>query len=251
MKKGATARSKTLRVEDVLPAGWLNCFSRSHRVVGIGCDLGTTTKDKSNPTAIAVGQQVNLTTYARLVLRFKNDDPEVLRAIFGLILDGLASIDLRARRLCIDATNERFFAVDLRKALVAKVPVELIINSEKTTYGGEEMLWKQYLANLFINTIDDGYLALPPAKWLQTDLRQTVRDRGTFVCDVMEDGGHGDCHRALENMLHAIVAKGGPAEAQGAQVGQYGSKRGTFDPKRDAGRLRAAVEGRRGPRRAV
>ncbi len=233
-----TPRRKIIRVEDVLPKGCFNLFSRTHPKVAIGLDLGTTTKAKSNPTAVAVLQQVHLMHYVRLLLRFKNSDPAVLRAILSMILEGLASVELRARRLCIDATNERFFAVDLRREFAGKVPVELIINSEKTTYGGEDMLWKNYLVNLCVNTVEDGYLALPAGKWVQTDLRQTVRDRGTFVCEVIEDGGHGDCHRAIENALHGLVAKGGPIDAQALQVGKYGAGKRS-DPRRDVGRLSA------------
>ena len=129
------------------------------------------------------------------------------------------------------------------------MPVELIINSEKTTYGGEAMLWKNYLANLFINTIDDGYLALPPGKWLQTDIRQTVKDRGSFSCDVIEDGGHGDCHRAIENMLHGLIAKGGPVEAAPMAVGGYGRRAGAT-PGRGRGRLRSSHRSA-GPRRPI
>ena len=244
-----STRRPIVRLEDVLPTGWIDTFSRDHRRIAIGVDLGTTTKDKSNPTAVAVGQQVGLMNFARVVLRFKNDDPAVLRALLLFILEGLRGAGLSARRLCIDATNERFFAVDLRREFAGKVPVELIINSEKTTYGGEEMLWKAYLANLFINTIDDGYLALPPGKWLQTDIRQTIKDRGTFVCDVLEDGGHGDCHRALENMLHGLVAKGGPVEASPLPVGSYRAGRGV-DPRRERGRLRSSYRSK-GPRRPI
>ncbi len=242
---------RSVRLEAVLPAGWVDLFSRAHPVIGIGVDLGTTTNKKSNPTAVAVAQKVSLTTYMRLVLRFKNDDPAVLRALLEFILDGIRGAGLNVRRLCIDATNERFFAVDLRRELAARVPVELIINSEKTTYGGEEMLWKNYLANLFINTIDDGYLALPPERWLQLDVRQTVKDRGTFACEVLEDGGHGDCHRAMENALHAVVAKGGPVEAAAARLGGYRGKAGAapVDPRREVGRLSRQV--RRPQRRAV
>ncbi len=244
-----STRRPIVRLEDVLPNGWLALFSPHHRRIAIGVDLATTTKAKSNHTSVAVGQQVGMMNFARVVLRFKNDDPAVLRALLRFILDDLRAAGLSARRLCIDATNERFFAADLRREFAGWVPVELIINSEKTSYGGEEMIWKNYLANLFINTIDDGYIALPSGKWLQTDIRQTVKDRGSFVCEVIEDGGHGDCHRAIENMLHGLVAKGGPAEISAAQVGSYGAGAGT-NPNRERGRLKSRSRPG-GPRRPI
>lgn len=213
-----------IHVADILPSGWLDAFSREHRQIGIGLDPATTTKAKSNPSAIVVAQRVNLMHFARLVLRFKTDDPDVTTFLLMAIVSALRSRGLSVRRLCILATNERFFAVSVRKKMVGKCPVELVIESEKTTYLGEEMLMKAYLGNLFVNTIDDGYLALPPEEFVKTDLRLVVRDRGTFDCDLGEDGGHGDIFAAGGAAIHGITAKGGPPEAHAAQVGTFGAK---------------------------
>ncbi|RME68570.1 MAG: hypothetical protein D6781_10670 [Verrucomicrobia bacterium] len=188
----------------------------------LGIDLGTTEKKRSNPTALSVLQQVGLSYYARLVLRWKTQDPNVTRAVLRHVITHLPH-GLRARRLCVDATNERFFATDLRREFAGTVPVELVIASEKTTYAGEQMTMKQYLGNLLINTIDDGYLALPAEAWLRRDLRQTVRVRGTFEADVDADGAHADATRSLELALHALVTRAGPAEAAAAAVSSLGN----------------------------
>lgn len=206
----------SIRVDDILPAGWLDVFSPSHPRIGIGLDPATTTKQTSNPSSVTLVQQVNLLYFERLVLRLKTDDPDVFEWLFKTILAGLSSRGLHARRLCIAATNERFFAVTMRKRLAGKVPVELIIESEKTSYLGEEMLYKAYLGNLVVNTIEDGYLPLPPCDWLKKDYRSVIRERGTFDAELLEDGGHGDCFVSAGLALHALRMKGGKAGAEAA-----------------------------------
>jgi hypothetical protein len=206
----------SLRVDNILPPGWLDVFSSQHPRIGIGLDPATTTKQTSNPSSLTIVQQVNLLYIERLVLRLKTDDPDVWEWLLRAIVGGLRSRGLSARRLCIAATNERFFAVTMRKRLAGKVPVELVIESEKTSYLGEEMLYKAYLGNLVVNTIEDGYLPLPPCDWLKKDYRSVVRDRGTFDAELLEDGGHGDCFVSAGLALHALRMKGGKVEAQAA-----------------------------------
>lgn len=216
---------KAIKADSILPAGWLSLFSDVHPRIGIGLDPATTTKKTSNPSAITVTQQVGLMFLARLIIRYKTDDPDVTEMILRQIIDGLRSRGLSVRRLCILATNERFFAVSLRKKFVSKVPVELVIESENITYLGEKMLVKAYLGNLVVNTIDDGYLPLPPEPFVKTDMRLVVKDRGTFDSELGEDGGHGDTFASTGASLHALKTKGGPAEAAGAQIGTFGAKR--------------------------
>ncbi|HLP02119.1 MAG TPA: hypothetical protein VK163_08840 [Opitutaceae bacterium] len=212
----------SVRLQDLLPSGWLDVFDPQYPRIGLGLDIATTTGGKSNPSALAITQEVGLMRMVRSVVRFKTDDPDVTTGLIELAHAGLRSRGLNARRLCIDATNERFFAVQLKRKLAGKLPVELIISSEKTTYMGEEMLWKVYLGNLLINTADDGYLGIPPLDWLKNDLRQVVRDRGTFTAEVTEDGGHADCFDGIKLSLHALKAKGGRGDVKAAGPGTLG-----------------------------
>ncbi|WP_043586297.1 hypothetical protein [Geminisphaera colitermitum] len=211
---------KTVNAEHVLPVRWRESFLPDFPRIGLGLDLGTTTKKKSNPSVLAVNQQVSLTHVMRLIVRWKTDNPAVTRSIVETVVRGLPH-GLRARRLCIDATSERFFASDLRSQLAGIVPVSLVISSETTSYGGESMLFKSYLGNLFVNTIEDGYVALPPDDWVKTSIRLVTRDRGTFDTDVAEDGDHGDVFDAIKLSIHAVTAKGGPITAHAAQVGAF------------------------------
>ena len=211
-----------------LPAGWPDLFAPDAPRVGLGLDLGTTAKGKSNPSALVCVQQVGSFYYARLVARWKTAAPAVTRAMLRHVIQGLPH-GYRPRRLCIDATSERFFAADLRREFAPLVRVVLVINSEATEYRGERMIFKVYLGNLLVNTFEDGRLALPADRWVHDDIRQVVRDRGTFDAPVAEDGAHADVFAALQLALHALVAKGGPVEASGMSRGVYGGGAGAGD----------------------
>lgn len=209
----------SVSVSTILPPGWATVFSTKHPRIAIGIDPATTTKKKSNPTGIVVTQQVGLFYYQRLVLRLKTADPDVIHAILLAITNGLRAHGLIVRRVCILATNERFFAVALRKKLAGLAPVELVIESATISYLGQEMKIKAYLGNLFVNTIEDGYLPMPSEDWLKKDVRSIVKNKGTFDAELLTDGGHGDCFDAGGAALHGLKGKGGPAKADAAPVG--------------------------------
>lgn len=211
-----------MNTENILPADWTDLISPDQPRLGLGIDPATTTKKRSNPTAIALVQESGFMAYVRLVLRYKTADPAIARAIIRMIISGLPH-NLRIRRVCIDATNERYFAADLRRQLAGIVPVSLIVSSESTTYLGEKMSFKNYLGNLLVNRMEDGYLALPPEDWVKRSMRQVTIERGTFTADVAEDGEHGDVFDAVKNGLHAITSSSGPAEATAVAVGSAGN----------------------------
>lgn len=221
-----------MKVSAALPAGWADFISPEHPRIGLGLDIGTTTKQKSNPSVLSLVQEVGMTYFVRMLISWKAKDPAITRAIITLVLDGIPH-GLRARRLCVDATSEKYFAVDLRSELSRRIPVELVVSSESTEYLGEKMIFKVYLGNLLVNTIDDGYLALPKETWIQKDFRSVIRDRGTFEAEVDDDGRHGDCFDSVKLALHSLIAPGGPVAADGCQVGAYGS-----DKRRTLSRLR-------------
>ena len=181
-----------------------------------------TTRKKSNPSAIAVLQQVGLSYFVRILLRFKTSDPRVTTALLRELATGLPH-GLKTRRICILATNERFYAAQLRRELSGTVPVEPIIESEATTYMGEQMLVKSYLGNQLVNTIEDGYLPLPDVPFVKADIRQVVRDQGKFNAEPDENGNHADGFCAIGAALHAIIGSGGPAQAKAIDITQSGN----------------------------
>lgn len=187
--------------------------------LGVGVDLATTTKRKSNPSALAVAEQLGKDFYIRALVRWKTNNPDITRAFIDLALNLPNS--RRVRRLCIDGTSERFFAADLKRSLAGRGAVEIIIASETHEYRGEKMIFKRYLGNLLVNTANDGNLILPPGLWVNKDLRSVQGT--TFDADVDENGNHADCFVAIENAIHAITSGGGPAVANAVALSSIGA----------------------------
>lgn len=187
--------------------------------IAVGVDPATTTKKLSNPTGIVVTQREGLDYIVRAAIRFKTNDPAVTRAFIDLAIN--LPGNRRVRRVVILATSERFFATDERSRLAGKVPVELVIESEKTSYMGEEMTFKLYLGNLVVNTFNDNQLAVPNAVWLRNDLRQP--EGATFNADPDENGNHADAFCALGASLHGLISAGGPATAAAVPLSSIGA----------------------------
>ena len=209
---------RILSIADALPLGWLDHLAENTRL-GSGLDVATTERATSNPSSLAIVEEVGMMFFVRLLMRWKTADPEVTKALIRLVISSLALRRRRLVKLCADATNERFFATDLRSALVGMVPVELVISSEAITYRGEKMPTKTYLGNLYVNTIDDGRMALPEEKWIADDARLVTRDRGGFDAAVDKQGNHADTFDAVKLALHSLIGRGGPATASAASTG--------------------------------
>ena len=205
-----------LHINDVLPTGWRGYFSPTGRI-GMGLDVGTTTKAKSNPSALAITQEFGVDFVVRLALRFKTSNPEITYRIIEQCLE--LPHDLRIRKLCVDATSERYFAAELKSRFSGRLVVEPVVSSESIEFLGQKMNVKSYLGNLFVNTIDDGHLWLPSESWLERDIRSVKSEKGTFDAEVDEDGNHADCFDAIKLSLHALITNGGPVEAVAASVG--------------------------------
>ena len=208
-------KRRGISLEQALPDDWK--FHLGQGALGYGVDLATTTKKLSNPSALAVVEKVGLDFAVRLAVRWKTDKPAVTRAMIERALD--LPRDRRARRLCIDATSERFFATDLQAALAGKVIVELVIASETAKYLGREMSFKLYLGNLLQNACNDAQILLPNAAWLQADLRQP--EGGTFIAEVDETGNHADCFGAISLAIHGLTVGGGPVRAYPTHVSSH------------------------------
>lgn len=213
---------KTLRVQDILPENLGDFIDPAHPRLGLGLDLATTTKKKSNPSALALAQEVSPSIFYRLVLRWKTDDPDVTRAILSGVLDRIPH-GLRVRGLAIDATSERFFASDLRRDFSGRLPVQLVVSSEGIRHGGEDMNYKSYLGNTYVNLLEDGYGALPPEEFVRVDHRLVFKERGMFDCEIGEDGGHGDVFDACKLAQFILKGSGGPAQAEAAATGTLGN----------------------------
>ena len=164
--------------------------------VGIGFDVATTTKALSNPSAVTVREKIGAENFNRLIVTWKTTDPALAQERLGKII---AAVRARkeggpARRLCIDATSERYFAQDCRTEFGAQLPVELVIASETLEVPGqpEPITMKQYLGSRLVAEFDDNHEVLPPERYIKEDFRLEKKEKGQFVCEPAPDGKHGD-----------------------------------------------------------
>jgi len=174
--------------------------------IGLGWDLATTTSETSNPSSLTVLQQVGQDLLARAVITWKTADPDVALERVRRIVEAT-----RPRRLCIDATNERYFAQTCRKELGPLVPVELVIGSETIDVPGEPapITMKQYLGAQLVAELDDNHLTLPPERYLREDWRLVRKEKGQFVCEPDANGRHGDTFDSTKLALRALRSTAG------------------------------------------
>jgi hypothetical protein len=192
---------RCLALEGELPGDWRARLGEISEPVTVGFDVATTEKNSSNPSSITIMEKVGTLYLARLIFRWKTNDPKISRAYLGEI----ASV-LKVRRLCVDASNERFFAKALRDQLSPWCPVELVVSSENITVGMVELPTKTYLGNLLVNALDDAQLALPADRWVRQDFRLVRKVSGRFDTEVDASGNHGDSFDSTKLALHGWVA---------------------------------------------
>lgn len=189
--------ARCLFFDDGLPADWRAQLGEIREPVTVGFDVATTEKDTSNPSALTVLEQSDGLHLARLIVRWKTSDPKVSTAIVRQIVS-----TLRTRRIVIDATNERFYARQVRDELSRHCPVELVVSSENIQVGPDSLPFKTYLGNLVVNALDDGRLVLPSHRTIQQDFRLVRKQRGRFDNEVDASGHHGDTFDSTKLALH-------------------------------------------------
>lgn len=175
--------------------------------LGLGVDWATTTKGTSNPTAVAVVEQVGAGYVARLIVAWKTADPAQAESLLRLIVRAANGRRAggRARRLCQDATNERYHAENIRKALRPEVPVESLVGSTTIDRpGAESITVKQFRCAELVHTLAENQLTLPPDRYIFADWRLVKKDRGDFSTEIDDDGRHGDTFDAVSFALYAL-----------------------------------------------
>lgn len=239
---GAGAACRLIQVQDggefLEGVNWLT-GALGDGAVGVGWDLATTTKEASNPSAVAVVERQGLELVARAVFVWKVADPEVaLDRVLAIVVAIRGRREGgRARRLCVDATNERYFAQRVRKELAGELPVELVIGSETMQAAGEAepITMKQYLGAGLVGDLDDNRLWLPPERYLREDWRLVRKERGQFVCEPDAAGRHGDTFDAVKLARWALQSTAGALESlEGVRLG--GNRvRARYRPRRWTG----------------
>lgn len=201
---------------------WLEEHVSQESKVGLGFDVATTTSAKSNPSVLGVVEEAGPEITYRSALAWKTKDPDIARERIDAVLRVLERRKSgRPRALAVDATNEKYFAEDLRKEFRSRVPVLLVVSSESVDKRGLEAPtnWKEYLGGQYVSVLDDNHLTLPPEAYLRIDHRLVRKEKGRFVCEPDEDGRHGDTFDAGKLGLHALRERGGTAWAMATAVG--------------------------------
>lgn len=166
--------------------------------VGIGFDVATTTNDVSNPSVVTLTERLGVEKAQRLVLVWKEKDPKVARARLRQIIQ---TVKMRekggpARRLCIDATNEVYFARETAQELSGLIPIELVdarlaVDPAPTGYVRTPN-YKTLLGDRYAAQVNDNRYRLPPEEYLKDDHRLPTKNGDRYDCEVAPDGKHGD-----------------------------------------------------------
>lgn len=170
--------------------------------VGIGFDVATTTAQISNPSSVTVREKIGIDRYDRLKLVWKERKPQIardrLRQLIRLIRNRPEGGG--ARRLCVDASNERYFAEETADLLAPLVPVRLVIAGNPVAprpsgYSERDghINYKTWLGDLEATNVNEGRLALPADDYIKADYRMVLKDGGRFHCiPDPQTGAHGD-----------------------------------------------------------
>ncbi|MES1261896.1 MAG: hypothetical protein ABUS49_09175, partial [Acidobacteriota bacterium] len=178
--------------------------------VGLGWDLATTTSETSNPSSLSVVEQQGSELIVPAILVWKTADPDLAMERARRVVEAVKARPQggSAKRLCLDGTNERYFAQSARKELGAMIPVEIVIGSETIDVpgGNESITLKQYLGGQLVAELDDNHLTLPPERYLREDWRLVRKEKGQFVCEPDANGRHGDTFDGTKLALKALRA---------------------------------------------
>ena len=195
----------------------------THGEIGLGWDLATTERERSNPSAVAVLEKLSDEWILRTLTVWKLCDPVLARARVRSLIEQIGRRGLRPRRLCVDSSNERYFAADVRRELSALVPVELVAGHETVQPPGENPIpAKVYLGHRLLRLLHGNQLTLPPEPYVRADFRRVRRDRGSFISDTGPGGEHGDTFDATKLALYALEGSNGrmPESPTAVRVGR-------------------------------
>jgi hypothetical protein len=210
-----------------IPSTWADRLTDGP--IALGYDIATTERGTSNPSALNVQQRDGRRVLTRLIVSWKTRDPAVARQVLKAVLDDIEERRMKPRRLVIDASNEKYYAADVRTLLAGRVAVELVGGNQKIEFRGESLDAKTLLGNMYVSAIEDGFLLLPAGDWIMLDHRLVMREGGGFVTNLGPNGEHGDTFDGGKLAYWGLNSSGGPVKADAIQVGSFG---GGVDTKR-------------------
>ena len=187
--------------------------------VGVGLDVATTTRSSSHPSSLTVTEKRGHGHVQVLVAIWKERQPQIARQRLRQILEavGARASGGRARRLCIDASNERYFAQETADLFAPLLPTELVLNSTAIHPPVCDLPtnMKTYLGDLYSASFNDNHYTVPAGDYYKTDHRLVIKDQGAYLCQPGPDGMHGDtfdsgklAHWALTSASGAILDPG-------------------------------------------
>jgi hypothetical protein len=204
-----------------IPRDWTRLLTGGR--IGIGHDVATTEKKTSNPSGITVMEHAQGRYIERLVLIYKTGNEEVAMRMIQTVLDDIKDAKLKARRFCVDASSEVFYAQRVKKRFVAYCPIALVKGGESIQRGAEVFSAKVLLGNLYSGLFEDGLILTPSTKWYKDDIRRVHREKGSFVTELGENGEHGECFDAGKLAYWALEHGSGRAEAAAVPISGYGA----------------------------
>lgn len=194
--------------------------------VGMGFDIATTTSETSNPSSVTVTEQLGVERFARGIFVWKEKKPQIVRERLRLIAGAVKDRKNggAARRLCIDASNERYFAEETADELGDLLPCELVIASVAVQPPGydEKTNFKTWLGDMYSAAVNENKYALPSAEYVKQDHRLPVKDKGRYDCVPNMAGMHGDTFDSGKLAEYALSA---PGAAMGESFSIPGSAR--------------------------
>ena len=166
--------------------------------VGIGFDVASTTAEKSNPSSITITENVGGERFQRAVIVFKSKK----RAVMSDYLERAVRVVRErkeggpAKKLCIDASNERLAAEETKDDLTPYITVQLILGGAvvepRPTGYANDINYKTFQGELYCAAVNEGRTVMPPDKYIKDDHRLPMKNNGKFECPVDSDGRHGD-----------------------------------------------------------
>jgi hypothetical protein len=182
--------------------------------VGVGFDVASTTSEKSNPSSITVTENVGGERFQRAVIVFKSKKRAVMS---DYLVRAVRVVRERkeggpARRLCIDASNERLAAEETKDDLARYLPVQLVLGGStvepKPTGYTNEVNYKTYQGDLYCAAVNEGRTVLPPDDYIKQDQRLPIKNNGKYECPVDNDGRHGDTFDSGKQAEFALISNG-------------------------------------------
>lgn len=177
-----------IAIREAISPNWAESLSTGK--VCFGLDVASTEGKKSNPSSLTATEYWDRIYWQRLVVRWKTENYAVMMGILEMVIGAVP----REQRgvLVVDTSNEKFLARELAKDLSGLIRVVGFSGQQKVNYSGVESDAKTAMGAAYIYALEDGLLAMPPGKWLETDHRLVTRNGSRFQADMDAQGNHAD-----------------------------------------------------------